>query len=343
MSDEDTRVTRAPLEMATFEELKLQTQKLDQFYKGLMVLGTDYGIIPGTKKPTLLKPGAELLRIWAGLTPEFEIDNTGTDLERGIFAYQITCSLYNKETRLIGQGVGFCSSLEAKYRYRWLSDRELPPGIDKSNLVFKERTSSRTGGKWRVYRVENDNPQDQANTVLKIAKKRAFVDGILTVTGAGRIFTQDIEDMVDDADQAQGPPDPQGKGKTTPKTQAKGKDQPAGKKTTTEAEAEPPAENKETAFSTFSDASITTGEEAQAVADRMMAASTDDEQKKKLAEKQAAIKSLADMYQHCWDDFQMQPADVMAELNVKSNIEIKETPAECYARIAGVRQPKEGD
>lgn len=342
MGEEQTAMTRAPLEMASFEELKLQTQKLDQFYKNLMVLGTDYGVIPGTKKPTLLKPGAELLRIWAGLTPEFEIDNTGTDLERGIFAYQVKCSLYNKEGRLIGQGVGFCSSLEAKYRYRWLGDRELPPGIDKSDLVFKERTSSRTGGKWRVYRVENDNPQDQANTILKIAKKRAFVDGILTVTGAGRIFTQDIEDMVDDADQAQGPPNPQGKGKTTPKTQAKGKDQPAGKKTTTEAEAEPPAENKETAITT-GEFNEVTGEQAQAVADRVVATLTDEEQKKKLAQKQAAIKSLADMYKACWDDFQMQPADVMAELNVKANSEIVETPWNAYCRIAGVRQPKEGD
>lgn len=328
MNGEETGMTRAPLEVATFEELKLQTQKLDHFYKSLMVLGTDYGVIPGTKKPTLLKPGAELLRIWAGLTPEFEVDSTGTDLERGIFAYLVKCSLY-KEGALVGQGVGYCSSLEAKYRYRWLGDRELPPGIDKASLVFKERTS-RTGGKWRVYRMDNDNPQDQANTVLKISKKRSFVDGILTVTGAGRIFTQDIEDMVDDASLT---PPPGQQGKTATKTEDKVKDQAASKKTSTKAEDQSPAENKKTA--------ITTGEEEQG--QTIEGDDIDEEHKKKLAQKQAAIKSLADMYKACFDDFGMQPADVMAELNVKSNIEIKETPAECYARIAGVRQPKEGD
>lgn len=34
------------------------------------------------------------------------------------------------------------------------------------------------------------------NTVLKIAKKRAFVDAILTATHASKVFTQDIEDIV---------------------------------------------------------------------------------------------------------------------------------------------------
>ena len=39
------------------------------------------------------------------------------------------------------------------------------------------------------------NCADVANTVLKIGKKRSLVDGILTVTGASDIFTQDIEDL----------------------------------------------------------------------------------------------------------------------------------------------------
>jgi len=43
------------------------------------------------------------------------------------------------------------------------------------------------------------------------------------------------------------------------------------------------------------------------------------------------------MFLACFKDFEMQPAAVMAELNVKSNNEIVETPAECYVRIASVR------
>lgn len=43
-------------------------------------------------------------------------------------------------------------------------------------------------------RVEHDNPADYYNTCLKMGKKRAFVDALLTCTAASDIFTQDIED-----------------------------------------------------------------------------------------------------------------------------------------------------
>jgi hypothetical protein len=44
-------------------------------------------------------------------------------------------------------------------------------------------------------KMENPDIADQYNTVLKMAKKRAHVDAILTATGASDIFTQDVEDM----------------------------------------------------------------------------------------------------------------------------------------------------
>jgi hypothetical protein len=49
-----------------------------------------------------------------------------------------------------------------------------------------------TGGK-----VEYDNPADYYNTCWKMAKKRALVDAVLTVTAASDIFTQDVEEMVE--------------------------------------------------------------------------------------------------------------------------------------------------
>ncbi len=44
-------------------------------------------------------------------------------------------------------------------------------------------------------RIEYDNPADYYNTCLKMAKKRALIDGTLNATGASHIFTQDVEDM----------------------------------------------------------------------------------------------------------------------------------------------------
>jgi hypothetical protein len=39
------------------------------------------------------------------------------------------------------------------------------------------------------------SPSDMANTILKMAKKRALIDAVLTATGASDIFSQDIEDL----------------------------------------------------------------------------------------------------------------------------------------------------
>jgi hypothetical protein len=43
--------------------------------------------------------------------------------------------------------------------------------------------------------VENEDIADVFNTVLKMGKKRAFVDAVLSATAASDIFTQDIEEM----------------------------------------------------------------------------------------------------------------------------------------------------
>lgn len=200
MTTEKAVKVRAPVEVASFEELSKQTQRLNEFYKGLMQKGTDYDTIPGTPKPTLLKPGAELLRLWAGLTPEFDINNEGTDLVKGIFNYEVQCYLY-REGQLIGEGVGSCNSLESKYRFRWVWSSDLPQGMDKEKLTVRW-VKLKSGSKSPQYRLENENPQDLANTILKMAKKRAFIDGILTVTGASRIFTQDIEDIHEETTEA---------------------------------------------------------------------------------------------------------------------------------------------
>jgi len=51
-------------------------------------------------------------------------------------------------------------------------------------------------------KAENPDIADVYNTVLKIAKKRAHVDAIITVTAASDIFIQDVEDLLPDQSQA---------------------------------------------------------------------------------------------------------------------------------------------
>ena len=129
----------------------------------VMKKGTHYGSVPGCgARNVLFKPGADVLAMTFRLVPQFTV--TKTDLENGHREFDVTCSMYSADGVLLGQGVGSCSTMEKKYRYR------------------------RDGEK----KVENEDIADVYNTVLKMAKKRAHVDATLTVTGAGDLFTQDL-------------------------------------------------------------------------------------------------------------------------------------------------------
>jgi hypothetical protein len=201
-----TETQRAPT-VFSLDQIKNSVAELDKFYKTLMQEGTDYGTLPGTPKPGLYKSGAELLRLRFNFNPEFKISKGLTDIQKGFIEYDITCSLY-RDGLLVAEGVGNANSLESKWRYRWVDERELPKGTDKDSITTKW-IKTKAGGSYPKYRMENENPQDLANTILKMAKKRAFVDGILTATGASRIFTQDVEDMDIKADEGDESPTPE--------------------------------------------------------------------------------------------------------------------------------------
>jgi len=160
-----------------------------------LVANQDYGIIPGTMKPTLLKPGAEKIAKLLGLSDQYEIVDRQEEWEKPFFRYLIKCKLIHVASQsLISEGLGECNSMESKYRWRWVSERDLPQGIDKIKLVTQERTA-KTGGHWTVFRFENDDIYAQVNTILKMAKKRALVDAALSAGRLSNVFTQDIEDL----------------------------------------------------------------------------------------------------------------------------------------------------
>ncbi|NMA64748.1 MAG: hypothetical protein GX957_00705 [Clostridiaceae bacterium] len=152
----------------------------------------DYGVIPGTNKPTLLKPGAEKILMMFGLTSEYEFLDRTEDYQKGFFAYTLKCIL-TKNGEKITEGVGQCNTMEGKYRYRWTTENKLPDGVVKETLP--KRIKDGKYGEYAEYKVENDDPYTLANTVLKMAKKRAQIDAVLTVASLSEVFTQDIEDM----------------------------------------------------------------------------------------------------------------------------------------------------
>ncbi|WP_312095358.1 hypothetical protein [Aminipila sp.] len=141
----------------SLSEVEERLNMLQKFISKIMVEGTDYGVLPNTDKRCLFKSGAEKLCDVFGLSKRIEIISRVEDFDKGIFHYEAKAIVTDKKTGIIeAEGVGSCNSREKKYRTQ-----------DAYNI---------------------------ANTVLKMAKKRALVDAVLSATRSSDIFTQDIED-----------------------------------------------------------------------------------------------------------------------------------------------------
>jgi hypothetical protein len=121
-----------------------------EFVSKVLEKDRDFGEIPGTNKPTLLKPGAEKLSTFFGIRPVFVIQesvNDWTGKEHGgesFFFREYKCQGY-RNGELVGEGVGSCNSWEKKYRYRWMNEMEVPSNIDKSTLEFIDGKISEFG------------------------------------------------------------------------------------------------------------------------------------------------------------------------------------------------------
>lgn len=175
-----------------------QTRLIQEAMKAVMKDGEHYGVIPGTNKPSLYKAGAEKLLLLFRLAPEYQIIEKVEMIEPPLISYVIECRLLHAPTgTFTGSGVGSCNTREAKYRFKTV------PTDKKPNKAEADRLKAAGKGKWRKFGndwvwcelVENDNPHEYQNTVLKMAQKRALVAAVLNSTAASDCFTQDVEDL----------------------------------------------------------------------------------------------------------------------------------------------------
>lgn len=162
--------TFLPVEMSVMADRLAYVEK---FCKEVLKEGTDYGVIPGTNKPTMYKPGSEKLAFAFCLEARYSIvskieepfrewdyeitdrrsGNITKNSVRGYFKFTILCELFNRTTgERWGSQLADCDSLER--------GRETSP----------------------------------SNTIMKMAEKRAYVGAILNATFTSDRFTQDVED-----------------------------------------------------------------------------------------------------------------------------------------------------
>ena len=126
----------------TTESALQRYQQFKDFVRGVLKENVDFGKIPGSEKDTLLKPGAEKLCTFFGLTPRYIPEKiiedwSGQEHGQPLFYYRFKCQLFRGDFQM-GEGIGSCSSWEAKYRYRWVDEASVTRlGLDKKTLIVK--------------------------------------------------------------------------------------------------------------------------------------------------------------------------------------------------------------
>ena len=164
-----------PLQAADVLE---QANVIKQIMQKAMINDVHYGVIPGTKNPTLYKAGADMLLSAFHIAVEPEVEDLSTDDE---IRYRIRArGVTMGSGSLVGVGIGECSSMEAKYKWRRAHDKEYHNAPANRRRIHY------------VQQYENkqvrQEPIDVANTVLKMAKKRAAIDLCLTCLAASDVF-----------------------------------------------------------------------------------------------------------------------------------------------------------
>lgn len=190
----------------TIDELKQQIGLVQKIMKEILVKNEHYGVIPGTKKPTLYKAGAEKICMFFKLCTSMKTKIT--HMEDGHREYHSECTLIHRGTgEVIAVMNASCSTMESKYRWRHTHPECPKCGAE---TIYKQKDITgwfcwkKKGGcganfgkeqNFTSEKIENPDIADTWNTVLKMSEKRALIAAILIGTAVSDLFTQDMEDF----------------------------------------------------------------------------------------------------------------------------------------------------
>lgn len=121
----------------------------------------DFGVIPGTQRPSLFKSGAEAIAMGYGLLQHYELVSKVEDFGDSPFCmYTVRCDL--------------CKI------------------VNGQEYIFSSAYGS---ANTREKRNGRNDAYNAANSTLKMAQKRALTSAAIAVSGLSSAFTMDIEDM----------------------------------------------------------------------------------------------------------------------------------------------------
>ena len=179
----------------TVSEMKKWYSDIQKLGKELLKLNIDYGFIPGFKKPTLFKSGAEKIKKALNFQIEMlDCVKEINDYKGNYFDYTYKCIISSGGGERLGICEGNANSRESRFRYIFKPSLKIP---DKENInILKAEGKGKwgmIGDKWVwLERVINADIYSLKNSIQKVAQKRAFVGAVLMATGASELFTHDF-------------------------------------------------------------------------------------------------------------------------------------------------------
>lgn len=163
------QINVVPRPQISLNEMEKAIREMQDFVNKLFVEGEHYGVIVKGQKPTLLKPGAELLLNLYGYGLKMEKVKEVEDWDKPFFYYEYKAIVYSKRGGWVeAEGFGSANSKEKKWAFDKYGNPQPPTYI-----------------------------YSMVNSIQKIAQKRAMVAPTLIACRASALFTQDLEDMED--------------------------------------------------------------------------------------------------------------------------------------------------
>jgi hypothetical protein len=177
--------------MSVARDLRDQANVLQTAKKTIMLKeGVHYGVIPGCgNKPAMFKVGSEQLLEQFGLS--IDVDEIKETREPDSIDYRVTIRIFDESDGRRVIGVGAITSDEEKYRWGFARKEEYDSTPEDRRRIKYDREGK------PILQVRAHH-KIHMNTLLKMAIKRATVDGVLRYTAASDIFSQDYDEWDDE-------------------------------------------------------------------------------------------------------------------------------------------------
>ncbi len=175
---------------------------LQDMTKSLLKRGRDFGRTPGTASDGLWDPGASLIiagfNCYVGQRRVLRLVD-----EEDKISVIVEVPIISRQTgKEVGTGVGAASTLETKYKYRWLYPAELKEAGYTEEQIAGLKTDKKHQGR---YRTDNPEHGELLNTLVKQASKRAEVDAAEALPGVASVLREMFNPEKQDAQRR--PPD----------------------------------------------------------------------------------------------------------------------------------------